>query len=178
MKTQLHLGIGESRSLSTFPLAVLAWLEATALKMELASFIKRSRECDRWFVCRGEQIFGPVPFGKIVRLLLGGEGTLPVLHESEAGQEPAPWRAISYRTWPLNEFTAKVWTIGFWMLAVAIGFAVLSLACPVAIRSGVGAAYLVAVGALGGWLGVRSRHNSAPVEHDREDPAEAAPEPE
>ena len=161
MTTTLHLDIDETRSLRTFPLALLAWLETTALKMEFAPFIKRSHECDRWFVSRDGAAFGPVPFSKIMRLLLRGEGPLPVLHESEAEMEPAPWRTIAYRTWPLNAFAATVWTIGFWLLAMGTGFVVVNLACPVSARRFAGPAYLVAIAAAGLWLSLRARSTAA-----------------
>ena len=170
MRTTLHLDIDETRSLRTFPLALLAWLETTALKIELASFIKRARECDRWFVSRDGEAFGPVPFSKIMRLLLRGEGPLPVLHESEAEMEQAPWRTIAYRTWPLSTFAATVWTIGFWLLAIGAGFVVVNLACPVSVRRFAGPAYLVAVAAAGVWLSLRARRAATS--------AEATPDPE
>ena len=161
MTTTLHLDIDEARSLRTFPLDLLAWLEATALKTELAEFIKRARTGDRWYVSRDGAAFGPVPFGKIMRLLLRGEGPLPVLHESEAELEPAPWRTIAYRTWPLSPLAATAWVVGFWLLAIGAGFVAVSLACPLSLRRFAGPAYLVAVAATGVWLGLRARRTAA-----------------
>ena len=165
MTTTLHLDIEETRSLRTFPLALLAWLETTALKIELAEFIKRSRTEDRWYVSRDGAAFGPVPFAKIMRLLLRGEGPLPVLHESEAEMEPAPWRTIAYRTWPLSPLVATAWVVGFWLLAIGAGFVAVNLACPLSLRRFAGPAYLVAVAAAGVWLAWRARRVAAPAEN-------------
>ena len=164
MTTPLHHDIDETRSLRTFPLALLAWLEATALKIELAEFIKRARTGDRWYVSRDGAAFGPVPFGKIMRLLLRGEGPLPVLHESEAEMDPAPWRTIAYRTWPLSPLAAKAWIVGFWLLAIGVGFVAVNLVCPLSLRSFAGPAYLAAVVAAGLWLGWHARRTAAPAE--------------
>ena len=178
MTTTLHLSIDETRSLRTFPLALLAWLEATALKIELAEFIKRARAGDRWYVSRDGAAFGPVPFGKILRLLLRGEGPLPVLHESEAEMEPAPWRTIAYRTWPLSPLAAKAWIVGFWLLAIGVGFVAVNLVCPLSLRSFAGPAYLAAVAVAALWLGWRARRTAAHAElaEDVETPDEPAVE--
>jgi hypothetical protein len=165
-------------STMTIPLALYAWLEATALKIELAPYVKRARECDRWFVSRDGEVFGPVPFSKIMRLLLGGESPLPVLHESEAELDPAPWRTIAYRPWPRSPLAAMVWTVGFWGLAIGAGYVVVNLACPVAARRFAGPAYLVAVATWGVWLGLRARRMAASAEivESAEAPAESAVE--
>ena len=164
MTTPLHLGIDETRSLRTLPLTLLAWLETTALKIELAEFIKRARSDDRWYVSRDGAAFGPVPFAKVMRLLLRGEGPLPVLHESEAELEPAPWRTIAYRTWPLSPLVATAWVVGFWLLAIGAGFVAVNLVCPLALRRFAGPAYLVAVAAAVLWLGWRARRTAAAAE--------------
>ncbi len=179
MTTRLHLGIDETRSFRTLPLTILAWLEATALKFELTSFIKRSRESDRWFLCRGDETFGPVPFDKIMRMLLRGEGPIPVLNESEVEMEPAPWHTINYRAWPVNAVAAVAWIAGFWLLAVGFGFVVVTLACPVPARPFVGAAYLLAVAGIAVWLSLRGCHAAASGQEthaDSEALAEGEPE--
>ncbi len=173
MTTQLHLGIHETRSFRTFPLTILAWLETTALRMELAPFVRRSRECNRWFLCCGEETFGPVPFGKIMALLLSGQGPLSVLHESDAALDPAPWQAINYRAWPMNTAGAIAWIAGCWLLAVGLGFVVVTLACPVPARPIVGTAYLVAIVAGGVWQGLRVPCAPVSPQTDPETPADA-----
>ena len=175
MKTLLHPEPGEARTFRTLPLAVLAWLEATALKSELAPYLKRARDDDRWYVCRGEEAFGPVPFEKIMRLLLRGEGSLPVLHESEAALEPAPWRAIAYRSWPLGRFAANAWIVGFWAAVVALGFVIVSIATPIAARAVVGMLYLVAVTAFGVWRFFGARRGAAPALEEQEFSADSEP---
>lgn len=172
MTTWLHLGIEETRSFRALPLTILAWLETTALKFELTSFIKRSRESDRWFLSRGEETFGPVPIEKVLRLLLLGEGPIPVLHESEVEMEPAPWHLINYRPWPLNAVAAIAWIAGFWLLAVGLGFVVVTLVCPVPARPFVGAAYLLAIAATGIWLSLRGPRATT---SESETPADAEP---
>ena len=163
MTTRLHLGTDEARSLLSAPLTLLAWLETTALKSSLGAFLRRSRESDRWYLCRGEQTSGPVAFGEILNALLRGEGPVHVLHESEAALEPTPWHALNYRAWPVNPFAALGWIIGTWLLAVGLGYVVVTLACPVAARTIIGLVYLVAVVAAAVWVGWRARGSIRPV---------------
>lgn len=160
----LCLDLEESRSLRTWPLTLLDWLETAALKIELAPYVKRARQGDRWFVSHDDEVFGPVPFRKIMRLLLRGESPLPVLHESEAELEPAPWRRLAYRAWPRSPLAARVWSIGVWGLAIGVGYVAVNLACPVTVRRFAGLAYLVAVAAWGVWLGLRARRTAASAE--------------
>lgn len=172
MNTQLHLGIDEARSIFTFPLTILAWLETTALKMEMATYIKRSRETDAWYLSRDDQAYGPVPFDKIIRMLLRGEGPIPILHQSDAELDPAPWHKISYRAWPVNTAVRVGWLVGFWLLAVAVGFVVVSLVCPVSVRTIAGTAYLAVVGVAGVWLCIQARRTPTSPQLDLEPTAD------
>ncbi len=163
MKTRLHLGTDEARSLLSSPLTLLAWLEATALKSSLSSFLRRSRVSDRWYLCRSNETSGPVGFGEILSMLLRGEGPVHVLHESEAASEPAPWHALDYRAWPVNPAAALAWIGGTWLFTVALGYVVITLLCPVGARTIVGIVYLVAVLAAAIWIGLSARGRALPV---------------
>ena len=179
MTTRLHLSGEEARSLLAFPMSILAWLENTALKMELAPFIKRSRAEDAWYLSRGDGAFGPIPIARIVRMLLRGEGPFSILHASEADADPAPWHPLNYHPWPLGRGAASAWIAGFWLLAAAAGFAVVGLVVPVGIRTIAEVAYAVAVGGAAAWVGLDARRGASPPETASEPPdgeAEAEPE--
>lgn len=177
MTTRLHLSGEEARSLLAFPMSILAWLETTALKLELAPFIKRSRGEDAWYLSRGDGAFGPIPIARVVRMLLRGEGPFSILRASEAEVDPAPWHPLNYHPWPLGRGAAIAWIAGFWLLAAAAGFAVVGLAVPVGIRTIAEAAYAVAFVGAAAWVGLDARRGAAPPpETDGE--AEAAPEAE
>ena len=162
MTTPLHLGCDEARTLLAYPLTTLAWLETTALKMELAPFIRRSRESDRWYLCQGEETFGPVPFAKIIRMLVRGEGPFPVLHEKDTALDPAPWRVLSYQNWAMGLAVRIAWITGCWLLAGCAGFVAVSLASPVSARPIVGAVYFLMVAAAGVWVGLSARRSNPP----------------
>jgi hypothetical protein len=175
MTTRLHLGCDEARTLLAYPLTTLAWLETMALKTEMAPYLRRSRGSDRWYVCQGDETFGPVPFAKIMRMLLRGEGPLPVLHESDVDQQPPPWRVLTYRTWPMGTAARIAWIAGCWLFAVCAGFVIVSLATPLSARPMVGAVYLALVAAAGVWLGVRARGTADSPQTEPETPADGEP---
>jgi hypothetical protein len=118
------------------PMALLYAFELETLNMDQAKITKPYRgRADQWWVSAAGATDGPVPFRTALKSLMNGAGEIAVLHDSAAQEEPAPWRAITYRPYWQRPSVATTWTIGFWASCAFAGWAVLCILAPRAVEA-------------------------------------------
>ena len=149
MKTPFGLG---SRRASAWPLSLLALVDMMTLTRDYAQLLREPPEQNRWFAMRGKEALPPQSFREMLGRLSRGEGPLTVLREAEVEQSPAPWRTLEYQASVSNRATALAVIIGFWAVAVFLGWVVVAVLAPHEHSAVWQVCYFVAALARVGWL--------------------------
>jgi hypothetical protein len=154
MKTSIELNAGNAPLARALPLSLLALLDLATLKRDYAQFLNESPEQNRWFVMRDREALPPQSFHEVLQRLAKGEGPLEVLRESEAELEPTPWHTLDYRASVSNRAAALAAIIGFWVVAVFVGWVALMVFGPRELLPVLQRGYFIAALALVGWLSI------------------------
>jgi hypothetical protein len=139
------------------PLSLLALVDMLTLTRDYAQLLSEPPEQNRWFVVRGNEALPPQSFHEVLSRLARGEGPLTVLREAEVEQNPAPWRTLEYPASVSSRATALAVIIGFWGVAVFLGWVVVAVLAPrehLALWQG---AYFIAALTLVGWLSLPAK---------------------
>jgi hypothetical protein len=130
----------------TLALAVLHWIELQYLHLEFRA-VKRHRRSpdDEWWATFGDAARPSCRFTDILRNVLDGASPAAVVHHSLINEEPVPWQTIHYRAWWSDPFTARVWTIAFWLGWSMFGWFLVCLATPAAAQTVAQLAYWLLV---------------------------------
>lgn len=160
------IGSGSPERLpSTLPLSVLASLETQALKIEYAVLCRQSAVQDAWYLSCDDQTIGPETFAQILQRLVSGQSSVAILHESAVREEEPRWRYITYRAWCLNPLTSTAWIVGFWTLAVMLGWVLVYMSLPQFLRGYGEAAYGLSLLAFATALVIRGLRSKLPKLH-------------
>jgi hypothetical protein len=130
MNSPFDRNAGDAPLASSLPLSLLALVELAQLKRDYAQYLQASPEEDRWFVMRGTEALPPMSFHEVLHRLARGEGPLAVLREAEAELDPTPWQTLDYRASASNRATVLAAAIGFWVVAVFLGWVVVAVLVP------------------------------------------------
>ena len=117
---------------------------------------------DAWYLSCDGQTVGPETFAQILQRLVRGQASVAILHESAAEEDEPQWRFLSYRAWCLNPLTSTAWMIGFWTLAVMLGWVLVCLSLPQFLRGYGEAAYGLGLVAFAAALVVRGLRSKFP----------------
>lgn len=157
MNSTFELNAGGLPPASALPFSLLALVELAQLKRNYAQFLNAPPEEDRWFVMRGKEALPPLSFREVLWLLAKGQGPLAVLREADAEQEPTPWQTIEYQPCTANRATVLAATIGFWAIAVFLGWVAVATFAPREHSAMCQWGYFVAALALVGWFSLPGR---------------------
>ena len=111
------------------PIRLLRWIELIGLESDYGRF-RKQEPTDAWMFVEDREAKGPVPFNEILFKLREGESPLDVIHESKAYEAEPKWSELVYNPVWSRPGAALAWTIGFWIMAVSIGFIFLRLLLP------------------------------------------------
>lgn len=141
--------LGENARSRGWALKVLRRLELLGLQLDHARLAKAYAAFPGgWWAQVNDEPAGPYPLSTAFKLLVDGHSPVHLLHESEADQEPPPWRELRYSPIWTNRIKVLLWTVGFWMMLAFIGYAVVTSFTPVWLRSYVGVAWWLAMAGL------------------------------
>lgn len=144
-----------------FALSVLYSLERAGLRLDHAGLQKAYPAVDSWWVQRGEAVEGPHTLRETLDFLLNGDAPLHIVHHSAAGDEPVPWKRLSYSPIWLNRGRSRLYIIGFWMTLAFVGFALCQGLTPFAFRFVAGILYWLIIGAILVGNALRSRRSAS-----------------
>jgi hypothetical protein len=124
----------EAAELSSTPLSApirfLRWIELIGLESDYGQF-RKSEPTDAWMFVEDQEAKGPVPFNEILHRLREGQSPLDVIHESKAYEAEPKWSELVYKPVWSRPVAALAWTIGFWVMAVSVGFILFRFLLPV-----------------------------------------------
>ena len=107
----------------------LRWIEFIGLESDYGRF-RKQESADAWMFVEDGEAKGPVPFHEILLKLREGQSPLHIIHESKAYDEDPKWSELVYSPAWSRPGVALAWTIGFWIMAIGIGFIFARLALP------------------------------------------------
>jgi hypothetical protein len=122
----------------------LRWIELVGLESDYARF-RKQEATDAWMFVEDGEAWGPVPLNEILLKLREGQSPLAIIHESKAYDEEPKWSELVYNPAWSRPGVALAWTIGFWLMAIGIGFLFVRLLLPLGTLRTLGtAAYFLA----------------------------------
>jgi hypothetical protein len=146
-----------TRRACDWPLSLLALVDMITLNRNYAQLLSEPPAQNQWFVMRGKEALPPQSFQEVLGRLSRGEGPLLVLREADAEQTPAPWQTIAYPASASSLPIALAVAVGFWVVAVFLGWVVVAVIAPHAHQVLWERSYFIAALAFVAWLWLSSR---------------------
>jgi hypothetical protein len=149
MNSSLDSVSSAAQRFAALPLRLLALLDYLGLKSRYRSLVKQSAAHNAWFVHREGETLGPEPIEAILQRLAAGESNLAIIHASALAEPEPEWQILTHQCWRDDLPTAVVWVVGFWMLAVLLGWMLIGLIQPLSLRVYCEVVYFLALGVAG-----------------------------